>query len=420
MEVRGATLDTQSVWDDTDIVHVLQSNIDIPNFESTGGLELKSSPTQSLVVKLAGQEAGFTAGGQPLDISNRIGGTLQILGMPGHPVVLTALGDNTVGAGVDLSGNPVDVTVGPSPSLNIQFEFATSVPTAARTALQAAAAAWEAVIHTPVTIHIDIGFNNNIGSDDAIAGTDPVFASLNYNLVRSAMIANEQPDDTFLNGLPTLAQLITTFPDNTYTLNSTMEVARSEALALGFTPNQLPTQLSTVDGKTAIDASIDFNSLLPFDYTRTDGITTGDVDFTATAMHELGHALGFDSAVDDIVDGVKAVSMTPLDLFRLAPGQGAANFTTAPRLLESTAVGTQVFYDGGEFDNPTLMVPGSTAGDIPLSTGTDFQASHWEYRGDLGSLSADRDHGSGHRQRREHPTDRHPRDGIDRLEYVEQ
>ncbi|HVU85765.1 MAG TPA: NF038122 family metalloprotease [Pirellulales bacterium] len=386
MEVRGATLDTQSIWDDTDITHVLLSNIDIPNFESVGGLELKSSPTQSLVVKLAGQTAGFTAGGQPLDISNRIGGTLQILGTPGHPVVLTSLGDNTVGAGVDLSGNPVLVTVPPTPSLNIQFEFDSTVPTAARAALQQAAAAWAAVIHTPVTITIDVSFAHGLPTD-VLGDTLPVFASLDYDQVRSAMIANEQSDDQFLSLLPTFSQLQTTFPDNTYTLNSSMQVARSEALALGFSPNVLPTQVSKVDGKTPVDATMEFSLDFPFDFTNSDGTTAGDVDFTAVATHEIGHALGFDSAVDDIVGGVKQVSMTPLDMFRLAPGQGATNFTNAPRLLESTAVGTQVFYDGGEFDNPSLMVPGSTAGDIPLSTGTDFQASHWEYRGDLSSTT---------------------------------
>ena len=93
MEVRGGELDTQSIWDDTDIVHVLQSNIDIPNFESVGGLELKSSPTQSLVVKLAGYERRLHRRRRRRSTSsNRIGGTLQVLGTPGHPVVLTSLG----------------------------------------------------------------------------------------------------------------------------------------------------------------------------------------------------------------------------------------------------------------------------------------------------------------------------------------
>src|SRR4029077_10905577 len=96
----------------TDITHVLQSNIDIPNFESVGGLELKSSPTQSLVVKLNGPEAGFTADGLPLDINNRIGGSLVVLGTPGHPVVMTSLADSTVGAGFDLQGDPQVNTLG--------------------------------------------------------------------------------------------------------------------------------------------------------------------------------------------------------------------------------------------------------------------------------------------------------------------
>ncbi|HEY4309260.1 MAG TPA: NF038122 family metalloprotease [Pirellulales bacterium] len=384
MEVRGATLDTTSVWDDVDIVHVLQSNIDIPNFESVGGLELKSSPTQSLVVKLAGQTAGFTAGGQPLDISNRIGGTLEILGTPGHPVVLTSLGDNTVGAGVDLSGNAVTTTVGAAPSLGIQFEFDSSVPTAARTALQAAAAAWSAVIHTPVTITIDVSFAHLGG--DILGDTLPIMASLNYDQVRAAMIANETPDDTFLSLLPTFAQLVTSVPSGV-TVSSTMQVARSEALALGFSPSQLPTTKSAVNGTTPIDASMQFSLDFPFDYTQADGTTTGDVDFTATAIHELGHALGFDSAVDDVIGGVTNVNMTPLDMFRMAPGQGATNFTNAPRILQEGNPGTQVFYDGGQFNNPALMVPGSTAGDIPLSTGSDFQASHWLYRGDIPSAT---------------------------------
>ena len=44
--------------------------------------------------------------GRPLDIDDRIGGTLQILGQPGFPVILTALADDAVGAGFTPNGLP--------------------------------------------------------------------------------------------------------------------------------------------------------------------------------------------------------------------------------------------------------------------------------------------------------------------------
>lgn len=114
LEVRGATLTAESKWDDVDIVHVLRQTIEIPNLHVYGGLRLQSSPTQSLVVKLAGATAGFTASGKPLDIDDRIGGTLEVLGTPGHPVVLTSLDDETVGAGFNLQGQPQNKTLGGS------------------------------------------------------------------------------------------------------------------------------------------------------------------------------------------------------------------------------------------------------------------------------------------------------------------
>ncbi|MEZ6126187.1 MAG: pre-peptidase C-terminal domain-containing protein [Planctomycetaceae bacterium] len=107
MVVRPATLTTQSVWDDTDIVHVLLNEILIPDFHTYGGLRLQSSSTASLVVKLQGANAGFTANGYPIDIVDRIGGSLQIVGQPGQPVVLTSLADDSVGAGFDLLGLPL-------------------------------------------------------------------------------------------------------------------------------------------------------------------------------------------------------------------------------------------------------------------------------------------------------------------------
>ena len=106
MRVRGQVLTTGGVWDDTDIVHALFETITISNSYVFGGLRLVSKGLESLVVKLDGTTAGFTATGLPLDIANRIGGSISLEGAPGAPVILTSLNDNTVGAGFTPSGLP--------------------------------------------------------------------------------------------------------------------------------------------------------------------------------------------------------------------------------------------------------------------------------------------------------------------------
>ena len=107
MVVRGGRLTTDSVWDDTDIVHVVLDNIVADTqFSLSGRLRLQSSSTESLVVKLLGSNAGITATGVPLDIDDRSGGAVQIVGVGNHPVVMTSLFDDTVGAGFTPDGLP--------------------------------------------------------------------------------------------------------------------------------------------------------------------------------------------------------------------------------------------------------------------------------------------------------------------------
>ncbi|MFN0018362.1 MAG: choice-of-anchor L domain-containing protein [Pirellulaceae bacterium] len=106
MIVRGGTLTTESVWDDTDIVHVLFDAINIPDFHTFGGLRLESQPTESLVIKSSGVNAGITANGRPLEMADRIGGRLEVLGQPGFPVILTSISDDAASAGFDINGQP--------------------------------------------------------------------------------------------------------------------------------------------------------------------------------------------------------------------------------------------------------------------------------------------------------------------------
>ncbi|WP_173405146.1 Ig-like domain-containing protein, partial [Novipirellula maiorica] len=103
MVIRGEVLTTEVVWDDTDIVHVLDSDIEIPDLHTYGGMRIESSSTESLVVKVNGAE--ILATGRSLDIVDRIGGRLMVLGQPGFPVVMTSINDDTVGAGFTPSGD---------------------------------------------------------------------------------------------------------------------------------------------------------------------------------------------------------------------------------------------------------------------------------------------------------------------------
>jgi len=112
MYVRGGVVSTSSVWDDTDIVHMLFDSIIVGNQVSGGDLRLQSRPDESLVIKLSGSGnpnsptagTGFTVTGSPSSAADRIGGTLHVVGLPGAPVVLTSLQDDSVGVGRRLDG----------------------------------------------------------------------------------------------------------------------------------------------------------------------------------------------------------------------------------------------------------------------------------------------------------------------------
>ena len=105
--VRGGQIMVDSVWDDDDHVHVLKNEIVVDNYHTATSLRLESKAGASLVVKLDGPNAGFTATGTPGEIDDRIGGSIQFVGAPGYPVVLTSLYDDTVGASLDPLGRTV-------------------------------------------------------------------------------------------------------------------------------------------------------------------------------------------------------------------------------------------------------------------------------------------------------------------------
>ncbi|MCH8046997.1 MAG: NF038122 family metalloprotease [Planctomycetes bacterium] len=267
-------------------------------------------------------------------------------------------------------------------NLNIGNDLAANE--AARAAFERAAEFWEGVLFDPVVLNINAEFTDEGFFNDNVLGlSESTMVRFLYGDVRSRLIADASADEALLNQLPTPDQLNFDLADG-ISINAkpiapdvVIELTRANALALGFT--ELP---------DSIDASITFNSRFDFDFDNSDGVDSGSFDFEALAIHEIAHAMGFVSAVDDVDffvnegDPFARVDPMVMDLFRLAPAQGDS-FSTATRILNTgDAVPVQVFHDGqfdvSVFDGSDLR--GLQTGDIPLATGVELgdgrQASH--------------------------------------------
>jgi hypothetical protein len=232
---------------------------------------------------------------------------------------------------------------------------------AALDAFRRAAAQWEAVISSPVTVTIGAGLAN-LGDPDLIGQTRPTTLSGSYTRVRDAIVAVHQ-DQPVIAAMPTAAQFTASIRAG-FTLDGTLSATKANLKALGFA------DLDATFGPS--DATITFNSTFSFDFDNRDGVTADTIDFETVAAHEIGHVLGFSSSVD-VIDTVspRPVRLDPLDLLRFADVAGAdpsipAEFTTFARSLVPGAAAV--------FDDTSAAFAMSTG----KNNGDGRQASHWK------------------------------------------
>jgi hypothetical protein len=238
----------------------------------------------------------------------------------------------------------------------------------------AAANRWSAVLGNNITININIGFSNlgagTIGSTSSSAG------EFSYPVTRAALQASATSADDLtstaaLQSGNIFSRLINHTSNNPNGANSATPYVDTMN-RVGMTSANAKA-LGLLGVTTTADASISFNSSFAFDFNPDDGITAGQMDFVGAATHEIGHALGFISGVDDIdtsggTSSGSGFSSNVPDLFRysaasLAAGAGFTDYTADTR--------AKYFSVDGGTTQIALFSNGVTFGD-------GNQASHWK------------------------------------------
>ena len=186
--------------------------------------------------------------------------------------------------------------------LNFIFNYADNVPREIKDGIEKAGETWSSLISNDVTLEIDVNFEAEIGS---LANASSEEIEVAYSEFRQALSdsATSEDDAIAVASLPeseTFNLLINNteenqgsdsvyLDDNDSLNNSNIAVNTATAKALGL---DLEENLT--------DATITFNRNVNWDYDSRDGVAINAVNFENVATHEIGHALGFNTSLDEL------------------------------------------------------------------------------------------------------------------------
>jgi hypothetical protein len=245
---------------------------------------------------------------------------------------------------------------------------------AAKQAFINAAARWEAIILTPVKVVLDVDygptdFGTPFSSSNVIGSTSaPTRVATTVQGGGGTAVSFRRFADSLKSRNPGNSDLCDSIPNaipNSLGTNPSPAAVITNLQAIGFYPALMSETVAL--GQTP---NIGFNSAFAFDLDPSDGITSNQIDFDGTAVHEMGHALGFICSI-----GENGSKMYTWDIFRFRPGvvTDLGVFKTAQRVNTpgpNPTGGDQVFWDGVREWEVSTATGDQTGGD-------GNQASHW-------------------------------------------
>ena len=202
----------------------------------------------------------------------------------------------------------------PASALTINTIYSASVnnlgnATEVKAAFQRAIATYQNMFANPVTINLQVGWGELLGSPVTSLGVAGMtgYGTYSYSQMQTMLRATS----TSASDQTAYANFAATSPIGAGTF--TMTPAQAKAIGLA-------------GASSAIDGYVGFGAGYSFDFNRTDGITAGAYDFTGVALHEISHVLGRVSGLG--FSG--ATNGMAIDMFRYkAPGSTSFNYNEA-------------------------------------------------------------------------------------------
>ncbi|HNO80225.1 MAG TPA: NF038122 family metalloprotease [Phycisphaerae bacterium] len=210
--------------------------------------------------------------------------------------------------------------------LNIVFSVSGAPPADVLDAIEASAQ----FVESQFADSLKVVLNFNWVFFDGLAFTQNVSTSTSYTSARTGLIADMDADDVIQSFLPSGSTLPVRFNGGA--------TAVTHQRMINFTKDNFRATIGTLGGG---NSSITMNSEISYDLDPSNGIAPNQISFQDVLVHEIGHALGFTSAVDrNAILGT--TGMDAMDIFRFQRTNGSGNynpetfsdFQTTPRTVD--------------------------------------------------------------------------------------